>query len=43
VLDKAISRAESSLPENIQTEKQFLELKISWTEGDQIKKEFSAN
>ena len=39
VLDKAISRAESSLPENIQTEKTIFGVKDSWTDGDQIKKE----
>jgi hypothetical protein len=40
VLDKAISRAESSLPENIQTEKTIFGVKDSWTDGDQIKKEY---
>lgn len=39
-LDKAISGAESSLPENIQTQKTIFGVKESWTEKDQIKKEF---
>jgi len=42
VLDKAISKAESSLPENIQTEKTIFGVKDSWTEHDQIKKEYLA-
>lgn len=39
-LDKAISSAESSLPENIQTQKTIFGVKDSWTENDQIKKEY---
>ncbi len=42
VLDKAISSAESSLPENIQTQKTIFGVKESWTENDQIKKEHLA-
>jgi len=42
VLDKAISKAESSLPENIQTEKTIFGVKDSWTDHDQIKKEYLA-
>ena len=42
VLDRAISRAESSLPENIQTEKTIFGVKNSWTDNDQIKKEYLA-
>lgn len=38
-LDKAISTAESSLPENIQTQKTIFGVKESWTDNDQIKKE----
>lgn len=38
-LDKAISTAESTLPENIQTQKTIFGVKDSWTENDQIKKE----
>ena len=37
-LDKAISVAESSLPENIQTQKTIFGVKESWTDNDQIKK-----
>jgi hypothetical protein len=39
-LDKAISIAESSLPENIQTQKTIFGVKDSWTDNDQIKKEY---
>lgn len=42
VLDKAISGAESSLPENIQTQKTIFGVKESWTDNDQIKKEHLA-
>ena len=42
VLDKAISQAESSLPENIQTQKTIFGVKESWTDKDQIKKEYLA-
>ncbi|MDO8659420.1 MAG: hypothetical protein Q7K54_02350, partial [Candidatus Parcubacteria bacterium] len=41
-LDKAISTAESSLPENIQTQKTIFGVKETWTENDQIKKEYLA-
>jgi hypothetical protein len=41
-LDKAISGAESSLPENIQTQKTIFGVKQSWTDNDQIKKEYLA-
>lgn len=41
-LDKAISSAESSLPENIQTQKTIFGVKESWTDQDQIKKEYLA-
>jgi hypothetical protein len=41
-LDKAISGAESSLPENIQTQKTIFGVKESWTVQDQIKKEYLA-
>lgn len=41
-LDKAISHAESTLPENIQTQKTIFGVKESWTENDQIKKEYLA-
>lgn len=39
-LDKAISSAETSLPENIQTQKTIFGVKESWTDKDQIKKEY---
>ncbi len=39
-LDKAISQAESTVPENIQTQKTIFGVKESWTESDQIKKEY---
>ncbi len=42
VLDHAISSAESSLPENIQTQKTIFGVKESWTDKDQIKKEHLA-
>lgn len=41
-LDKAISQAESSLPENIQTQKTIFGVKESWTDNDQIRKEYLA-
>jgi hypothetical protein len=41
-LDKAISSAESPLPENIQTQKTIFGVKQSWTDNDQIKKEYLA-
>lgn len=41
-LDKAISSAESSLPENIQTQKTIFGVKESWTDNDQIKKDYLA-
>jgi len=41
-LDKAISQAESTLPENIQTQKTVFGVKESWTDNDQIKKEHLA-
>ncbi len=40
ILDKTISQAESTLPENIQTQKTIFGVKESWTENDQIKKEY---
>lgn len=42
ILDKAISKAESSLSENIQTQKTIFGVKESWTDNDQIKKEYLA-
>jgi hypothetical protein len=39
-LDKAISSAEYSLPENVQTQKTIFGVKESWTDNDQIKKEY---
>ncbi len=42
ILDKAISSAESSLPENIQTQKTIFGVKESWVAFDQIKKEYLA-
>ena len=41
-LDKAISHAESALAENIQTQKTIFGVKESWTDQDQIKKEYLA-
>ncbi len=41
-LDKAISQAESTLPENVQTQKTVFGVKESWTDNDQIKKEHLA-
>lgn len=41
-LDKAISQAESSFPENVQTQKTIFGVKESWTDNDQIKKEYLA-
>lgn len=42
VLDKAISSAEESLPENIETQKTIFGLIESWVENDKIKKEYLA-
>jgi hypothetical protein len=42
VLDKAIAGAEMSLPENVQTHKTIFGVKQSWTDNDQIKKEYLA-
>lgn len=42
VLDRAISNAESDLPENIQTEKTIFGVKESWVEENKIKKEYLA-
>ena len=41
-LDKAISGAEISLPENIQTQKTIFGVKESWTTNDQIKNQYLA-
>lgn len=40
VLDKAITGAESALPQNIETHKTLLALKQSWVEDNKIKKEY---
>lgn len=40
VLDKVITKAEESLPENIETEKTIFGLKENWVEEDKIKKEY---
>lgn len=40
ILDKAISHAESTLPENIQTQKTIFGVKESWTDNDQITREY---
>lgn len=40
VLDSAISGAEASLPENIQTHKTIFGIKDEWAENNQIKKEY---
>ncbi|MBI2028124.1 MAG: hypothetical protein HYT07_00810 [Candidatus Levybacteria bacterium] len=40
VLDKAISQAESSLPENIETHQTIFGVKEDWTQNNQIKKEY---
>ncbi|OGH07196.1 MAG: hypothetical protein A2171_02110 [Candidatus Levybacteria bacterium RBG_13_35_9] len=40
VLDKAITSAESALPQNIETHKTLLALKQSWIEDNKIKKEY---
>lgn len=42
VLDKAVSQAESKLPENVQTQKTIFGVKETWTENDQIKKDYLA-
>ena len=39
-LDKAITRAETALPENVETHKTLFGLKESWIEEDKIKKEY---
>ncbi|MCL4353924.1 hypothetical protein M1349_00440, partial [Patescibacteria group bacterium] len=38
--DKVISKAEESLPENVQTQKTIFSLKDSWVEDNKIKKEY---
>lgn len=40
VLDKVITQAETSLPNNIETHKTIYGLKESWIEGNKIKKEY---
>ncbi len=40
ILDKAISQAESTLPENIQTQKTIFGVKEDWVQNNQIKKEY---
>ncbi len=40
VLDKAISKAESVLPDNIETQKTIFGLKENWIEDNKIKKEY---
>lgn len=40
ILDKAISEAEVSLPENVQTQKTIFGVKESWADNNQIKKEY---
>ncbi|MEX2007486.1 MAG: baseplate J/gp47 family protein [Candidatus Levyibacteriota bacterium] len=42
VLDKAISKAESLLPENIETQKTIFGVKENWAEDSRIKKEYLA-
>lgn len=42
VLDLAISEAEYSLPENVQTQKTIFGVKETWTSQEQIKKEYLA-
>lgn len=42
VLDTAISKAEESLPENVQTHKTIFGVKETWVENDKIKKEYLA-
>lgn len=42
VLDKAISQAESTLPQNIETQKTIFGVKEDWVEGKQIKREYLA-
>lgn len=42
VLDKAISQAESTLPQNIETQKTIFGVKEDWVEEKQIKKEYLA-
>ncbi len=42
VLDTAISKAEDSLPENVQTHKTIFGVKETWVENDKIKKEYLA-
>ncbi|MFH1186821.1 MAG: baseplate J/gp47 family protein [Candidatus Levyibacteriota bacterium] len=40
ICDKSISRAESSLPENIETQKAIFALKENWVEDNKIKKDY---
>lgn len=40
ICDKAISRAEASLPENIETQKTIFALKENWIEDNKIKKDY---
>jgi hypothetical protein len=40
ICDKAISRAETSLPENIETQKTIFALKENWVEDNKIKKDY---
>ena len=40
VLDKVITRAETALPENVETHKTILGLKENWVEDNKIKKEY---
>ncbi|MEX2013253.1 MAG: baseplate J/gp47 family protein [Candidatus Levyibacteriota bacterium] len=42
VLDKAISKAESLLPENVETQKTIFGVKENWVEDSKIKKEYLA-
>lgn len=42
VIDKAISRAEETLPANVQTEKTIFGVKDTWVEEKKIKKEYLA-
>lgn len=40
ICDKAVSRAETSLPENIETQKTIFALKENWVEDNKIKKDY---
>src|SRR5680860_82520 len=40
ICDKAISRAETSLPENIETQKTIFALKENWVEDNKVKKDY---